>query len=305
MKPDFNTKGNTMKTAAACLALILVPLVSAAARADEALFGYVYTADTLPKGKWEYEQWNTVRTGKSAGSYTAFDLRNELEHGFTDRFSASFYLNSMYHYVHNVPDDEDTTANLPQQNSFDISGVSVEMKYQVLSPYKDPLGFTLYLEPELSVMDKVTGEPTIERALEGKLIFQKNFLEDRFVWAANFTAEPEWEIEGDERKKELACEMTTGLSYRFAPNWYGGLEFRNHREFANFEKQEHQASFLGPNVHYGGRAWWATLSILPQIAGSPTFLGFDANGNAIENSPRHLAEHEKLEIRLRFGYNFG
>src|SRR5689334_16340911 len=76
------------------------------ARADEALFGYVYTADTLPKGKWEYEQWNTVRAGKTRGSYTAFDLRNELEHGFTDRFTASFYLNSAFHHIHNVPDDE-------------------------------------------------------------------------------------------------------------------------------------------------------------------------------------------------------
>ncbi len=273
--------------------------------ADEALFGYVYTADTLPAGKWEYEQWNTVRTGKSAGSYTAFDLRNEIEHGFTDKFSGSLYLNSAYHHVNNVPDPEDTTANLPQQNSFDISGVSMELKYQLLSPYKDLMGLTLYLEPELSVMDKITGEPTIERAIEGKLIFQKNFLQDRLVLAANFTAEPEWEIEDGERSKELAFEMTSGVSYRFIPNWSAGLEIRNHREFPNFEKQEHQATFLGPNIHYGDKAWWATLSVLPQIAGSPTFLGWDANGNALEDGSRHLAEHEKIEIRLKFGVNFG
>src|SRR5207249_2759262 len=98
-----------------------------------------------------------------------------------------------------------------------------------------------------------------------------NFLQDQLVWAANFTAEPEWEIEGDERKKELAFEMTTGLSYRFAPGWFAGLEFRNHREFPNFGHQEHQASFLGPNIHYGGRSWWSTLTILPQLSGTPTF----------------------------------
>src|SRR5262249_31663322 len=159
---------------------------------------------------------------------------------------AAFYLNSAYHHVHNVPDPEDTTANLPEQNSFDVSGLSVEMKYQLLSPYKDPLGLTLYLEPELSVMSKVSGEQETERALEGKVIVQKNFLEDRLVLAANITAEPEWEIEEDKRKKELAFEMSTGVSYRVAPNWYAGLEFRNHREFPDFGKQEHQASFLGP-----------------------------------------------------------
>jgi len=281
-------------------------LIPARAQADEALFGYVYTADTLPAGKWEYEQWNTVRTGKSGGSYTAFDLRNEIEHGFTDRFTSALYLNSAYHHVHNVPDDEDTTTTLPEQNSFDITGVSLEMKYNVLSAYKDFMGLTLYLEPELSVMDKITGEPTIERGIEGKVILQKNFLQDNLVLAANFTAEPEWEIEhGDERSKGLAFEMTTGASYRFVANWAAGLEFRNHREFPNFEHQEHQASFLGPNLHYANKAWWATLSVLPQISGRPTFLGFDANGNPVGDSSRHLAEHEKLEIRLKFGYNFG
>src|ERR1017187_10458750 len=40
------------------------------ARADETPFGYVYTTDSLPQGKWEYEQWNTVRTKKPQGTYT-------------------------------------------------------------------------------------------------------------------------------------------------------------------------------------------------------------------------------------------
>lgn len=287
-------------------AALAAPLVPARGLADEPLFGYVYTTDTLPAGKWEYEQWNTIRSGKAAGSYTAFDLRNEIEYGVTDKLAAALYLNSAYHHINNVPDDEDPTQNLPKQNSFDVSGVSLEMKYRLLSPYKDPIGLMVYLEPELSVMDKITGEPVVERGLEGKVILQKNFLQDQFVWAANFTAEPEWEIEhGDERKKELAFEMTTGLSYRFRPNWSAGLELRNHREFPNFGKQEHQATFLGPNVHYGGKSWWATLSVLPQISGRPTSLGLDANGNQVTTGSRHLAEHEKIEIRLKFGYNFG
>lgn len=285
----------------AALAALTAPAV---VRADESLFGYVYSADTLPKGKWEYEQWNTIRSGKAAGSYTAFDLRNEIEYGVTDRFTTALYLNSGYNHIHNVP-DEDPTENYPEQNSFDVRGVSLEMKYRILSPYKDPIGLTVYLEPEMSVIDKVSGEYETERAIEGKLILQKNFLEDRLVWASNFTAEPEWTIEEGERGKELAFEMTTGLSYRFASNWAAGLEYRNHREFPNFGKQEHQASFLGPNVHYGTKDWWATFTVLPQISGRPTGLGFDTNGNEVRDGSRHLGEHEKIEIRLKFGVNFG
>jgi len=34
---------------------------AAGARADEPLFGYTYTTDLLPPGKWEIEQWATDR----------------------------------------------------------------------------------------------------------------------------------------------------------------------------------------------------------------------------------------------------
>ena len=60
------------------------------ARADESYFGYIYTTDLLPQGKWEYEQLNTFRTGKARGSYSALDFRNEFEYGVTNNFSASF-----------------------------------------------------------------------------------------------------------------------------------------------------------------------------------------------------------------------
>ena len=61
----------------------------AQARADENLFGYTYTADVLPKGKWEAEQWVTSSIGKESGSFVGTDLRTEVEHGFTDRLQGS------------------------------------------------------------------------------------------------------------------------------------------------------------------------------------------------------------------------
>src|SRR4051812_29998822 len=147
--------------------------------ADETPFGYIYTADSIPKGTWEFEQWNTVRTGKAGGSYTSLDLKSEFEHGFTDQFLASLYINSSYLYTKDVPDAGDPVQNLENRNEFQVNGVSLELKYQVLSPYKDAMGLAVYMEPELGVRNPRTGDDTIERAIEFKAILQKNFLEDR------------------------------------------------------------------------------------------------------------------------------
>jgi hypothetical protein len=275
-------------------------------RADETPFGYLYTTDLLPKGEWEYEQWNTVRTRKTSGSYTSIDFLNEFEHGFTDNFSGSFYLHSSYLHSHNVPDPDDPTMNLNNQSSFDVNGVSVELKERLLSPYKDPIGLTLYMEPELGMRNPLSGTDTVERAVEFKLIVDKHFLDDKLILASNVTFEPEWERVNGDRSKELKNEYSVGAAYLFAPRWYGGLELLNRRKFddQDFAKQGASAFFMGPSLHYAQKEWWTTLTVLPQIAGNPRSLGFDANGNPVSDSSRTLGEYEKLEIRLRFGIDF-
>ena len=80
-----------------------------------------------------------------------------------------------------------------------------------------------------------------------------------------------------------------------AAGWYGGLEVLNRRKFddQDFAKQGASAFFLGPSLHYEEKEWWATLTVLPQIAGNPASDG-----------SRTLGEYEKMEIRLRFGIDF-
>jgi len=301
--------------AAATLGIVLGMGMVSDVRADESVFGYVYTTDVLPKGKWEYEQWQTLRAGKMNGTYRALDLRNEIEYGVTDNFQVAFYLNSSYVHSRHVYDMEGDPAYpyYRDQDRFDVDGVSVEFMYRFLSPYKDAFGFAAYLEPELEVRDNLTGENQIERALDFKLIFQKNFLEDRLILAAHTMLEPEWVrmagINGDgesyyEHAKELYFEQAFGISYRFAPKWRAGVELRNHREFPDFHKQEHSAFFFGPNVHYGTEKWWATFAVMPQIKGNPTYMMMDEQGSHVEDTHRTLAQHEKIEIRLKVGYNF-
>src|SRR5258708_39932296 len=55
-------------------------------RGDENYFGYSYGSETLPKGKWELYSLTTGRFGKGTGSYSAFDRKQEVEYGVTDRF---------------------------------------------------------------------------------------------------------------------------------------------------------------------------------------------------------------------------
>src|SRR6266480_4914505 len=113
--------------------IMSIALTAVSAVADEPPFGYIYTTDSIRKGEWEYEQWNTLRTGKAAGSYTSIDFLNEFEHGFTDDFSGAFYLHSSYLHTRAVPDPDDSTVNLDNQSSFDINAVSIELKERLLN----------------------------------------------------------------------------------------------------------------------------------------------------------------------------
>jgi hypothetical protein len=275
----------------------LAGIVATPARADEQYFGYVYSAELLGKGQTEAELWVTDRRGKAEGHFDAQDYRLELEHGVTNRFSIAGYANFAGHHIRNDDDRVD--------RDFALRGLSAEFKYQLLSPYKDGFGLTLYAEPGWSRIHG-GGEKGTEYELELKALLQKNFLDDRLIWATNLTFEPEWEKEKEvdeitglpetEWEKELKLEASTGVSYRFAPGWYAGLEGRYASVYPDWTDGLHRetyAVFAGPAIHYGGKNWWATLSYQPQLFGSPS-----------PDGSRALDEYEKREFRLKIGYNF-
>lgn len=283
--------------------VLLAALTPAPLAADENLLGYVYGAETLPRGKWEAYQWATARLGKASGSYAGYDLRTEVETGLTDKLQAALYVNSRAHRIHGVEELED-------RSSFQLQGASAEFKYRLKSPYLDGYGLAFYVEPGYNRVEKVAGEVEEEFELETKVIFQKNFLEDTLVWSVNYTLEPEWAIGADDEHEEegepggtaevaearraLGEELATGVSYRLAPRWFAGAELRAHSEWPDFSRREHTAVFLGPNLHYGGERWWWTLAVMPQVWGWP-----DGEVPGLQ-----LDEHERLEVRLKLGYSF-
>lgn len=295
-------------------AAIFAPLMLATpVLADENLLGYTAGAETLPKGAAEAYLWITHRGDKRRGSYAAQTIRAEYEYGFTDRLSGAFYLNGHRHdYVCGDagcagPVGVDEEGNPTQEitgslHKFQFSGVSAEVKKMILSPYKDDLGLALYGEFTYDSVDSITGEKGTGFELEGKVIFQKPYLDGQLQWLSNIEIEAEsWKPEGDGKTEyAVAPRFRTGVAYRFAPNWFVGAEGWIDAEVLNpgdgSWEFDHWDVFGGPSLHYGGKDWWATLTWAPQLAGSDES---DDNSTGL-----HLADHEKYEVRLKVGYNF-
>jgi len=263
---------------------------AAPAHADEPPFGSVYTTELLPEGGSEAEQWVTWATSKPDEQFDEVEGRTEVEYGITNRFQLALYAN--YQWTKIVPKGPGALDGATDTTRF--TGFSGEAIYQVLNPFTDAFGFAVYVEPAIGAG---------ERALEGKLLFQKNFFEDRLILAANVNLEYVWahDVAADEWAHESAFEIYLGASYRFAPGWYGGVELLNENGFEGHLLFDHahaetNAFYFGPALHYGSETWWATLAVYQQLpwAGNPA----DEPG-AISHGL--LVEAERFRVRFRLG----
>lgn len=286
------------------------------ATAGEPLFGYSYTTDLLPKDHWEVEQWFTDREGQAQGEFHHLDMRTEVEYGVTDNLQVALYLDYMYADENgNSVRGKTEGIEIPYDHNPDeryravrFDGVAMEVMYRVLSPYTSPVGLAFYIEPEFG---------TWESGLEFRAIVQKNFLDDQLVLAGNFWIELDresssnlvvpgsTEIPDGSKSDATYAEIDLGASYRFAPGWFAGLEFRNHNEYSGFtlshDHQDHTAFFLGPNIHYATERWFMTAAVLRQvsaIAYTDDQKAEQANGGLLYGD-----EHTTWDgIRLVFGF---
>jgi len=299
----------------AAAALARVP-----AAADEPLLGFTYTTDLLPKGKKELELWATLRARKAGGIFNQWQERAEFSYGVTDRFQLSLYGNWLQMRAwHNGVDG----ATVPSENFSELQpgpddylkarkfeGLSVEGIYRIWSPYIDPIGLALYVEPSF-------GHGL--RSLETKVIVQKNFLDDRLIFAGNLTveqegrwlppdpdAEPNTAAATNRWDHETDVNLYLGASYRFAPKWFAGIEFLNEREFSSFHIADrfrtNYANYLGPTIHYGDRSWFVTGTFVSQIRGARDYAnpppGFVIGGRT------YADDFERYRFRLKVGFLF-
>ena len=305
-----------------CMATFGSLMLSTAAYADEPLFGFVYTTDLLPKGKWEVAQWATWRAHKAHGRYNVVELRNEVEYGGTDNLQLSAYINYEWAnaFHNNVMDGSTLVPETFAQLSVDpddkfettrLTGVAGEVIWRVLSPYTDGVGLALYIEPTIG--------PAL-RELESRIILQKNFLDDRIVLAFNATIAQEWRrLQADPTAdpdssdfiehwdKETDVNFGLAGSYRFAPSWSAGVELINEREWAGLSplassKRTNTAYYFGPTLHYAGAHVFATLTAVDQLpwgadAANPR-PGFVVSGR------NYADDFERFRVRLKIGYYF-
>jgi uncharacterized protein DUF6662 len=293
-----------LKILMVCVSIILW---AGSAFASESQFGFVYTTDLLPKSKKEVEQWLTYRFEKNSGSFNMLEARTAFEYGLADNFQGALYANYAWaEAFHNGPDGVTTP---PEQFSHDepgpdahynaakFIGISAEGIYRVLSPYKDPIGLALYLEPTF-------GPNFIE--LESKLILQKNFFDDTLTLAFNFTYAPEFRRDpGDDSwNEETDVNFNFATSYRVVRNWSVGFEFLNEQEYAslNFSHLANCGYFIGPSIHYGGKKFFVTAVYVRQLPlatnHSDTVPGAIVNGYIGDN------DFEKNRIRIKTGFYF-
>lgn len=261
------------------------------ARAEEQFFMFARGAETLPRHRAELYQFTTFRTGKREGSYYGIDSDTEIEFGVTNKLQASIAIVNYYFRIRDVEE-------LPDTDAYRFGGVEVSAKYRLWSPFKDPLGVAVRLEAGYLLKDEVAGLSQHERYLAPELDLQKNFRDDTVIWEMNFGPEWAWGKQPAEQyPRELSIQGATGVTYRFAPNWFAGAEVRARSEWplSDLDLFEHVAVYAGPSLHYGGRRWWATLSWLYQVYG--TGVDEPHDGQTFAEETAHL-------VRLKLGFNF-
>jgi hypothetical protein len=315
-------------------ALPLLTLTAAmTARADDAVFTHTILAETLPKGASEVEQRVTFSNSTSRGTYELWQSRTEFEYGVTDRWKVALNVNVYSVTAENnnsnasrvnfavtgdgdevsgggpatfgrfVPFLENLRLPSSRYEKTSLESISVESVYQFLSPYKNAVGLTGYVE---------YGKGSLTEELELKVLAQKNLLDDALILATNVVAE----FEKDEfarvgnGEKEVTLEFTTGASYKVAQGWRVGLELRNQRGYegaysVSADNKDYSAWYAGPTVQYAGRlferGFFLTAGYQEQL---PWARAYSPAAKAELVNDRVLKDTEKHVARLLFGVSF-
>lgn len=112
-------------------------------------------------------------------------------------------------------------------------------------------------------------------------------------WADPFDDVFEWPTFAE---MEIEYKIGTGLSYRFANNWYVSAELLYEEEYETEVDRERHSLFLGPGLHYEGQRWGVSVGYMRQIEGGDELVEPDDD--------LHLVEKTKNEFMLKVSYNF-
>jgi hypothetical protein len=90
-------------------------------------------------------------------------------------------------------------------------------------------------------------------------------------------------------------------------NWSIGLEFMNEREFSSFnfwdpKTATNSAYYIGPNIHYAGKNFFATVTLLEQLPWGADYT--NPSSNVIYQGRNYADDFEKYRVRLKAGWVF-
>lgn len=274
----------------------------APSQAGEGIFGWIYTLDLQPQGKFEFQQ-HAQLNHKQKGDYDNWLLRSELEYGVSNDIQIGGYLNFDYvNAYQNNADNETAGSDIPEDidvtqryKKTRFKSVSMEAIWRITNPVVDPIGFGIYVEPEIGPLVK---------ELETRIIVQKNLMDDRLILASNFVflvEEDGLATNWKDPERSSHFDLLLGASYRFASNWSGGFDYRYHNDFAGYfyQSSTQHAHFIGPNVHYAGSNWWGTAALRHQIGGTCHHAGEAECNDGFVND-----DHGRDELIFKVGIPF-
>jgi len=307
--------------------------------AGENLWVYAKGTDTRPQGSYEFKLQDTIRLDKNAGDhYTFHDIHPEIEYGVTDKFTIAA---EAIIFVHDYDvGSEEEGGPCPMCEAGDgtgkfsktqFAGYELSMKYNILSPYKDVIGLSVGASYERRDKYRLDGGDIDQDSFVGFVFLQKDYLDNTLITVLNIKTEFERRKAGTVVEDELAIDISAAISYRVAPKWFVGLEFRHQSDYlnpqdkaeaGNFDEgfdedgytiglqksnfdltdfrigsQHQNGNYFGPSVHFAEQKWWVTAGILWQISGGGSEHADVRNG-------RNWDEHEKIHIGLTYGYEF-
>ena len=211
-------------------------LLTSSVEAGERRFVYSYEAQSYVPGSVELENWITWKTDDD---FNRFDFRHELEFGITEKLQLGIYM-ADWRYQ-----DGDKAA---------FHDAAVEVIYNLMNPYEDPFGFSIYGEVKFA-------EEFLE--LESKILLQKNIGSLAFIY--NLTVESEWEENGlTEVKGEIGNSL--GVSYLVNPKWGVGAELLHEVEIADWNDAGKSVVYLGPNATFRSGPLWVTTAGLWEVS---------------------------------------
>lgn len=266
--------------------LILWISLGAPARADDQPFLTLYMTDIDSQGAREAEQLLGWKTGKTNASYNDFLSRSEVEYGITDNLQGSVYIS--------YERDRTRTRVGPSETDNSV-GVSGELIWRLLNSDFDPIGFALYFEPSWS---------TDERAIESRILLQKNFLNDALRWAINVNFEDDWDRETNGWERNSAVEFDTGVAYALTSRLNAGVELDNERAFEGLvmggaSREQASAFFLGPTIDYEPLPWKITLGAQAQL---PWAMSPAGNPGAVMGGFEARAERFRAAFRVSLDF---